>query len=62
MTEIIDDIFWCENKDRCKWKCFATDHDGFGIGRIENTLPLWREWHEKICGGKLIQGRIIKCE
>jgi len=60
MTDIIDNIFWCDKREKCQWKCFALDYSGFSIGRIENTLLAWREAHKHYCGGKLTQGKIIK--
>ena len=58
--EKIADIIYCEHGTKCKWKCFALDYEGYGHGRIENYLPAWKEWHEKECGGKLIQAVIVK--
>ena len=56
----ITDIIYCEHKSKCKWKGFALDGNGYGIGRVENYLQTWRDWHEKECGGKLIQAVIVK--
>ena len=56
----ITDIIYCEHKSKCKWKGFALDGNGYGIGRVENYLQKWRDWHEKECGGKLIQAVIVK--
>jgi len=58
--EKIADIIYCEHGTKCKWKCFALDYEGYGHGRIENYLQAWRDWHEKECGGKLIQAVIVK--
>jgi hypothetical protein len=58
--EKIADIIYCEHGTKCKWKCFALDSQGYGHGRIENYLQAWRDWHEKKCGGKLIQAVIVK--
>jgi hypothetical protein len=60
MTDKIDDIFWCDKREKCQWKCFALSYSGFSIGRIENTLLAWREAHKHFCGGELIQGKIVK--
>jgi hypothetical protein len=56
----ITDIIYCEHKSKCKWKGFALDGNGYGIGKVENYLQAWRDWHEKECGGKLIQAVIVK--
>ena len=56
------DIFYCEKKEKCKWKAFALEFHGVGFGKIENTTYEWRQWHEKECGGKLIQAEIIETE
>lgn len=45
--------FYCKRRHQCKWQCFAL-HQGLGWGRIENTNPAWREWHQRECGGRLI--------
>ena len=55
----IADIIYCERGTKCKWKCFALDYQGYGHGRIEDYLPAWKEWHEKECGGRLIQAVIV---
>jgi hypothetical protein len=59
-NNVIDNIFWCDKREKCQWKCFALDYWGLSLGRIENTLSAWVEAHEHFCGGKLIQGKIIK--
>lgn len=52
-------IFYCEKTTKCKWQCFAL-HRGMGWGKIPLLYPDgWRDWHERKCGGKLIQGRIV---
>jgi hypothetical protein len=56
----ITDIIYCEHKSKCKWKGFALDGNGYGIGKVENYLQEWKDWHEKECGGKLIQAVIVK--
>ena len=56
----ITDIIYCEHKSKCKWKGFALDGNGYGIGRVENYLQAWKDWHEKECGGKLIQAVIVR--
>jgi hypothetical protein len=58
--EKIADIIYCEHGTKCKWKGFALDSQGYGHGRIENYLQAWKDWHEKECGGKLIQAVIVK--
>ena len=46
--------FYCEKKSRCSWQCF-TLHQGLGWGPIPDPEScIWREWHDKECGGKLI--------
>ena len=54
------DIYYCEKKNKCQWKAFALNADGMSLGRVENALPAWREWHEKMCGGKLVQAEIVE--
>ena len=54
-----DYIFYCEKKRQCTWKCFALSHEGFSLGKLDQTLSAWREAHSRHCGGKLIQARII---
>jgi hypothetical protein len=49
-------IWFCERKHQCKWQCFALN-GGIAFGEIpiyrgDNS---WFKWHEKECGGKLIQ-------
>lgn len=58
--EKIADIFWCNKRDNCQWKCFALDHWGFAIGNITNVLPAWKEAHERYCDGQLVQGQIMR--
>ena len=58
MTKIAD-VIYCERGRDCKWKCFALDYEGYGHGKLQNYLTEWREWHEKQCGGKLIQAEIV---
>ncbi len=60
MEDLVDNIFWCDKREKCGWKCFALNYSGFAIGKIENTLLAWREAHEHYCGGKLIQGKIVE--
>ena len=60
MNNVIDNIFWCDKREKCQWQCFALDHSGLSVGKIEDTLLAWREAHEHYCGGELIQGKIIK--
>ncbi len=47
-------VWCCEHKSKCKWQGFAL-HKGLAWGSPELSLPEWREWHEKQCGGNLIQ-------
>jgi hypothetical protein len=46
--------FYCEHKHKCKWQGFALN-SGLGWGVPPDTTDAWREWHDKQCGGKLIQ-------
>ena len=52
-------VIRCEHGANCKWKCFALDYYGNGIGTLKNYEGAWKEWHEKQCGGKLIQSFIV---
>ena len=56
----LDYIFYCEKRKQCTWKCFALGHEGFAIGRVNQTLSAWREAHAQHCGGKLIQAVIVE--
>lgn len=47
-------VWCCEKHSQCKWQGFAL-HRGLAWGTIADSLPEWRERHERECGGKLIQ-------
>jgi len=57
MTKI--EVYYCEKKTHCNWKCFALDAYGLGFGIIPSGHDAWRIWHDKECGGKLIQAEIV---
>ena len=46
-------VWCCEKKSKCKWQGFAL-YQGLAWGKVpENTE--WRKWHDRECGGRLIQ-------
>jgi len=47
-------VWCCENKSACKWQGYAL-HQGLGWGTIPPETNEWRMWHNRECGGKLIQ-------
>ncbi len=46
--------FFCEKLHQCKWQGFRL-HQGLGWGAIPGERDPWRVWHEKECGGKLVE-------
>ncbi len=56
---LLTDVFYCDKKRGCKWKCFMLEANGYSLGKIPNASDAWVEWHEQKCGGKLIQAKII---
>ena len=46
--------FFCEKMDKCQWQGFAL-HQGLGWGEVPSPHDTWREYHDRECGGKLIQ-------
>lgn len=58
MTDRIE-VYYCEKKTNCNWKCFALDAHGLGYGIIPSVHNAWRIWHDNECGGKLIQAEIV---
>ena len=51
-------IFYCTEKEKCKWQGFALNH-GLSWGTSKNTTTQWQEWHTKECKGKLIECAIV---
>jgi len=49
-----DGAWCCIYKEKCKWQAFAL-HRGLGWGEIPPPTNAWREWHDKECGGALLQ-------
>jgi len=47
-------VWCCEYRHKCKWQGFAL-HQGLAWGSKEYALRAWRTWHDRECGGKLIQ-------
>lgn len=47
-------VFCCQHKDRCGWQGFVL-HQGLGWGTIPHELNPWRQAHDQMCGGSLIQ-------
>lgn len=55
MSRSLDSGVWCcEREHQCKWQCFAL-HRGLAWGTIPNEHNVWRQWHDRECGGQLIQ-------
>lgn len=46
-------VWCCERKERCRWQGFALNQ-GLGWGTVRKS-GAWREWHDRECGGRLIQ-------
>jgi hypothetical protein len=46
--------FYCEKLHQCKWQGFKL-HQGLGWGAVPGENDPWRVWHDKECGGKLIE-------
>lgn len=47
-------VWCCEHRFKCKWQGFML-HQGLGWGTIPNETDEWRKWHDRECGGRLIQ-------
>ena len=48
------EVWCCERKSQCKWQGFAL-HQGLGWGTIPPVTDEWRKWHDRECGGRLLQ-------
>ena len=48
------DVWCCELSYTCKGQAFAL-HQGLGWGKVPPKTNEWRKWHDRVCGGKLIQ-------
>ena len=59
MTEHTDPwkqgIWGCRLGSWCQWKGFALSKDGIAIGTVPHETNEWRKWHERECGGELVQ-------
>lgn len=47
-------VWCCERMAFCRWQGYELSF-GLAWGRVEDCSPTWREWHDRECGGKLIQ-------
>lgn len=47
-------VWCCDQQHKCKWQGFAL-HQGLSWGTIPDESNVWRQWHDRECGGKLIQ-------
>lgn len=49
-------VWCCEHRWRCKWQG-ARLSGGLAWGNILESLSKndWRAWHDRMCGGRLIQ-------
>lgn len=50
---VMPGVWCCEHRAECKWQGFAL-HQGLSWGIIPEHSQ-WREWHDRECGGRLIQ-------
>jgi len=50
---VMPGVWCCEHRAKCKWQGFAL-HQGLSWGAIPEHGQ-WREWHNRECGGRLIQ-------
>ena len=53
-------VYACEKGRKCKWKAFHASYYSLTEGKIKNSTSEWREWHEKKCGGRLIQYKLVE--
>ena len=49
-----DSVWCCAKKARCKWQGFAL-HQGLAWGTVPPPSNTWRQWHDRECGGELVQ-------
>ena len=47
-------VWCCEHRFNCNWQGINL-HQGLGWGTIPPEHSVFRKWHDKECGGKLIQ-------
>ena len=51
-------VWCCERMHLCTWQCFAL-HQGLAWGTVPKKHDAitndWRTWHDRQCGGRLIQ-------
>lgn len=52
--------FYCQKRHQCRWQGLIL-HQGLGWGLIPGEHDPWRVWHDKECGGRLVE-LIIKPE
>ena len=48
-------VWCCERRGHCKWKGYALEAGGLEWGTPDQTTDEWRKWHQRECGGRLIQ-------
>lgn len=48
-------IWCCRRGACCQWKGFALSKDGIAIGTIPHETDRWRRFHQRECGGELVQ-------
>ena len=53
-SDYIGPVWCCEHRYKCKWQAFAL-YQGLAWGTILPETNEWRKWHDKECGGRLIQ-------
>lgn len=46
-------VWCCEHRDKCKWPAFSTI--GLSWGTTPGASNIWRNYHDRYCGGRLIQ-------
>jgi len=46
-------VYCCEKRENCQWQGIVL-HLGLAWGTVPTNTG-WREWHDHMCGGKLIQ-------
>jgi hypothetical protein len=48
-------IWGCRRGNQCKWKGRKLSSDGIALGIVPHEADTWRQWHERTCGGELVQ-------
>ena len=48
-------IWGCRRGGECTWKGTKLSDDGLSLGTVPHESDTWRQWHERKCGGELVQ-------